>query len=323
MLTEAALSIVLILHLLAYRYRRLHFRGVPRRRSPTTLPSTVLVDILSCLKRRDLDVLELGNQALGAVVDTHEKHLPRRSLSLTFFNEWDVSLVSFKDTTKQVPVVELPPYLPRSVITKMLFRSTHTVTMSTYKGLRTCREYFAEEAACFFPSTFRLQKGLLLEFYTTLLPCHTLIIPHRIDNKAGRQHTGRLQGLPRRPPQELVRINIHQLRKILTHLTKAVLGSLVTNDDSLRTGGATTTRVSRWTLLLADADGYWFPFSQVAADRSAAGASRPFDTLQATRCSLKQHWPSRSKWSSSLSSKSSGLVNSDATFAVRRYAPEM
>ncbi|KAH7726049.1 hypothetical protein AAVH_06492 [Aphelenchoides avenae] len=79
------------------------------------LPSTVLVNILVYLKRRDLDVFELVDRAFGAVIETHENHLPRRSLSLTFFNERGVSLDSFKDTMKYVSVVKMPQYLPHSV----------------------------------------------------------------------------------------------------------------------------------------------------------------------------------------------------------------
>lgn len=97
------------------------------------LPSTVLVNILVYLKRRDLDVFELVDRAFGAVIETHENHLPRRSLSLTFFNERGVSLDSFKDTMKYVSVVKMPQYLPHSVVTKMLFRS-HTWTEETYQG---------------------------------------------------------------------------------------------------------------------------------------------------------------------------------------------
>ncbi|KAH7697662.1 hypothetical protein AAVH_35253 [Aphelenchoides avenae] len=109
------------------------------------LPSTVLVNILGCLKRRDLDVLELVGHAFEAVIAAHEKHLPRRSLSLTFFNEGDVSLISFKDTMVHVRVVEMQRYLPRSVVTKMLFRPTHTFTQCTLQGLISCSEHLANE----------------------------------------------------------------------------------------------------------------------------------------------------------------------------------
>lgn len=102
------------------------------------LPSTVLVSILRCLKRRDLDVLELVDRAFGAVIDAHENHLPRRSLALTFYNEGGVSIVSFKDAMKQVAVVELPEYLSHSIITKMLFKllsaRVHSLTEEMYSG---------------------------------------------------------------------------------------------------------------------------------------------------------------------------------------------
>ncbi|KAH7704409.1 hypothetical protein AAVH_28407 [Aphelenchoides avenae] len=97
------------------------------------LPATVLVSILDCLRRRDLEVLELVDRAFGAIVATHVKHLPRRSLSLMLFNEGGVSLISVRDSMKHVPVVEMPQYLPRSVITKMLFKSRKW-TEEMYQG---------------------------------------------------------------------------------------------------------------------------------------------------------------------------------------------
>ncbi|KAH7712967.1 hypothetical protein AAVH_19685 [Aphelenchoides avenae] len=134
------------------------------------LPSTVLLSILRCLSD-DLDVLELVDRAFGAVIVAHEKHLPRRSLSLTFFNEGDVSLISFKDTVVHVRVVDIHRYLPRSVITKLLFRPTHTFTECTLQGLNACCAYLADEAV------FIFSEGRQNHFSEDALPRNAAELP--------------------------------------------------------------------------------------------------------------------------------------------------
>ncbi|KAH7704404.1 hypothetical protein AAVH_28402 [Aphelenchoides avenae] len=146
------------------------FVGCPPIRTRDRLPSTVLVNILGCLKRRDLDVLELVDRAFGALVDTHEKHLPRRALSLTFFNEGDASLISFKDTMVHVRVVEMQRYLAHSTITKMFFRPTHTFTECTLQGLNACCAYLADEGAFIY-------EGRRGHYSEDALPHNTAALP--------------------------------------------------------------------------------------------------------------------------------------------------
>lgn len=97
------------------------------------LPNDTLFDILADLRRRDLDALELVNRALGSLIP-FVPDAPRRVLSLTFNKKGYVQLTCSSDAFRRVPVVELPPYLPRSVITKMIFTSAHTITEGTYQG---------------------------------------------------------------------------------------------------------------------------------------------------------------------------------------------
>ncbi|KAH7704408.1 hypothetical protein AAVH_28406 [Aphelenchoides avenae] len=144
------------------------------------LPTTVLVNILGCLRRRDLDVLDLVDRAFAAVIATHENHLPRRSLSLTFFNEGGVSLVSYKDTMKHVQVVELPPYLSHSVITKMLFKSVgaRSWTEEMYQALLQCRSHFAAGVLCDFRSLTVFPRDILDRSFTEMFTCSTLVFSH-------------------------------------------------------------------------------------------------------------------------------------------------
>ncbi|KAH7712968.1 hypothetical protein AAVH_19686 [Aphelenchoides avenae] len=135
-------------------------------------PTTVLVSILGFLRRRDLDVLERVDRAFGAVVATHEKHLSRRSLSLMFFNEDGVSLISVRDAMKHVPAVEMPQYLPRSVITKMLFKSRKW-TEEMYQALIPCRAHLDADAAYDFQSLLYV-PNILRRALTELFMCNTL-----------------------------------------------------------------------------------------------------------------------------------------------------
>ncbi|KAH7712963.1 hypothetical protein AAVH_19681 [Aphelenchoides avenae] len=141
------------------------------------LPSTVLVNILGCLKRRDLDVLELVDRAFGAIIAVHEKYLPRRSLSLTFFNARAVSLVSFNDPVKHVLVEQMHRYLPRSVITKMLFESVRarTWTEEMYQAFLSCRAHLTADAACDFRSLAVFPPDILGRAFTEVFMCKTMV----------------------------------------------------------------------------------------------------------------------------------------------------
>ncbi|KAH7697663.1 hypothetical protein AAVH_35254, partial [Aphelenchoides avenae] len=98
------------------------------------LPQETLFDILADLNRRDFDVLELVNRALGSLIAAKFDDAPRRMISLMFYEEGHVMLTCPSDGWRRVPVIELPKYLPRSVVRKMVFKaSASAITEEAYQ----------------------------------------------------------------------------------------------------------------------------------------------------------------------------------------------
>lgn len=71
---------------------------------------------------------------MGSLITAKFGDAPKRAISLMFYEHEYVMLTCPSADWKRVPVLELTRYLPRSVITKMVFNSTHTVTEDTYVG---------------------------------------------------------------------------------------------------------------------------------------------------------------------------------------------
>ncbi|KAH7701989.1 hypothetical protein AAVH_30873 [Aphelenchoides avenae] len=75
-----------------------------------------------------------------------------------FCGEGFAMLTCPSDGWRRVRVVELPQYLPRSVVRKMVFKSpyqdknVHSFTEEMYQALLPCRAHFAVDAVCDFHS---------------------------------------------------------------------------------------------------------------------------------------------------------------------------
>lgn len=100
------------------------------------LPQETLCDILANLCRRDFDVLELINRALVSLISAKFNDALRRVISLMFYEEGLVMATCPSDGWRRLPIVELPRYLPRSVITKVNIKSgsDHALNEEMYQG---------------------------------------------------------------------------------------------------------------------------------------------------------------------------------------------
>ncbi|KAH7712965.1 hypothetical protein AAVH_19683 [Aphelenchoides avenae] len=145
------------------------------------LPTETLLDILASLNRRDFDVLELVNRALGSLIISQFNDAPRRLVSLMFFEEGRVMLISPSDGWRRVPVVELPEYLPRSVVTKMVFKAPYdaktmySFTEEMYQALLPCRAHFAADAMCDFHSLSWFPPSIFHKALDEVFVCSSLV----------------------------------------------------------------------------------------------------------------------------------------------------
>ncbi|KAH7712970.1 hypothetical protein AAVH_19688 [Aphelenchoides avenae] len=142
---------------------------------PKMLPQETLLDILAHLSGRDFDVLELVNRALGSLIAAKFDDVPRRVISLMFYEE-HVMLTCPWDGWRHVAVMDMPQYLPRSVIAKMVFKSTgSTFTEEAYQALLPCRAHFAADVVCDFHSLSLFPLDILHRALTEVFICNKLI----------------------------------------------------------------------------------------------------------------------------------------------------
>ncbi|KAH7704407.1 hypothetical protein AAVH_28405 [Aphelenchoides avenae] len=145
------------------------------------LPQETLFDILAHLSGRDFDVLELVNRALGSLIAAKFDDAPRRMISLMFYEEGLVMLISPSHGWRRVPVVQLPRYLPRSIVTKMVFKApydtkaVHSFTEEMYQALLPCRAHFAADAVCDFHSLSWFPPDILRRALTEVFICSSLV----------------------------------------------------------------------------------------------------------------------------------------------------
>ncbi|KAH7712964.1 hypothetical protein AAVH_19682 [Aphelenchoides avenae] len=140
------------------------------------LPQETLLDILANLNRHGFDVLKLVNRALRSLICANASNAPRRLISLMFHEDEHVMATCPSDGLRRVPVIELPQYLPWSVIRKMIFRCGHTLTEEQYQALRPCRAHFAAEAVCEFRGLSMFPPNILYRALTEVFMCSTLVL---------------------------------------------------------------------------------------------------------------------------------------------------
>ncbi|KAH7701987.1 hypothetical protein AAVH_30871 [Aphelenchoides avenae] len=139
------------------------------------LAQEILFDILSDLNRRDLDALELVNRALGSLITAKFDDAPWRVITVTFCEHGQVMLTCPSDGRRRVSASELPQYIPRSVIAKVVFRWAHAFIERTYQALLPCRPHLAADAVCDFRSTYVFHPDILRRALTEVLTCSTFV----------------------------------------------------------------------------------------------------------------------------------------------------
>ncbi|KAH7712971.1 hypothetical protein AAVH_19689 [Aphelenchoides avenae] len=139
------------------------------------LPQETLHDILADLNRRDLDALDLVNRTLRSLITSKFDDAPRRVITVAFCEHGQVMLTCPSDGRRRVSASELPQYLPRSVVKKVVFKWAHAFIESTYQALLPCRAHLAADAVCDFRSTYVFHPDILRRALTEVLTCSTFV----------------------------------------------------------------------------------------------------------------------------------------------------
>ncbi|KAH7712969.1 hypothetical protein AAVH_19687 [Aphelenchoides avenae] len=177
------------------------------------LPQETLCDILANLCRRDFDVLELINRALVSLISAKFNDALRRVISLMFYEEGLVMATCPSDGWRRLPIVELPRYLPRSVITKVNIKSgsDHALNEEMYQGenqwvgkrecdqaLRPCRAHFAADAVCEFRWLSVFPPEMFYRALTEVFIFNTVVLA-KLDSFFDHRHYTDEQSLPALP----------------------------------------------------------------------------------------------------------------------------